>query len=633
MNILKNLFNSPTKDVDWFKTLQDRVNEKFNFFENIYNNIKEFNKIFKNFSEKLENQAKNLETMSHTLEDNYLFDTYKLMYQMIINRIKEENAFSEGNLKYLELHLNKYRKEIDIYNRLKNVGKTLTEEKEALKNNKTEYHKVGADMETKIRKFVESNKDIMDNLTPQLKNQLLGIAKYPKKSLKKYKESIKRVNELSIEFNKRQNEVFQILPDFGNEDNQFFTNITKFLLDSVQDNYNALELIKKNITSIQQSEKKNDLNNLINETKNNKNEEQKINLIQYQSSLEFSKCKDKVEFDLYAKTIDTINKTMEDGIFPNYNYNLDLKYFNEGKFVKLLFEKEEIDEKLANEFLDTLDDKQNHRAVFIILSQLRTNSTFHRPKSFIELFGKVFNKMIDMANKSEIYDYVKNCIILSQTYFYHDENEKKRYLFEQIKSNKILNNSYFWRDFIDAQLKSEFERFRINHSYPNYDFEKGENLPIKIKQKLNQIVFSQLLSFISNLVDFDMDKRLSLKISDEFITKYNYLSESNVKGIYEIISKDKDEIEKLKKEYDKSLESEIIKIKEKDEEKEIIKEEKEDKKEEIKNDIKEEDKKDEIKNDFKEEIKNEDKNEKDNKEENKDEKKDEEKEENKEENK
>ena len=89
--------------------------------------------------------------------------------------------------------------------------------------------------------------------------------------------------------------------------------------------------------SIKQNEKKNDLNNLINETEQNKNEEQKIYLIQYQSGMEFSKCKDKNEFDLYAKTVETINQSMEDAIFPNYNYDIDLKFFNEGKLVRKIF--------------------------------------------------------------------------------------------------------------------------------------------------------------------------------------------------------------------------------------------------------------------------------------------------------
>ena len=610
MYFLSRLLPSQGKDVEWFQTLQQRIDEKYKFFDTVCQNMREFNKILKTFSDKLENQSKNFDNISHTLEDQYLYDAYKLIHIKIIENIKAENTYADENLKMLEIHLNKYKAERHIYSELKNIRKNLEEEKEELKTNKTGYHKSGNEMEKKVQAFVESNLNIMNNLPPNLKTQLNGLVKNPKKLLKKYKESIQKVNDLSISFNKKQNELFTLLPFFGNEDNKFFSLLTNTFLTAIQKNSEFLELTKKNLSIIQKNEKKDDLNNFINESLNNKSEEKKVELIQYQSGLEFNKCKDKNEFDKEAKVVETINKTMEDKIFPNYDYEADLKTFQEAKLIKKLFEMKEIDENSGKELLDSLDDKMNHKAMFIVLSQLRTNSTFHRPKTFIQVFGKAFNKMINMANKNEIYDYVKNCIILSQTYFYdegEDKEKKKKYLFEEIKSNKILNNSHFWRGFIDSMLKLEFDRFKVNHAYPDYDIEKGENIPDRIKRKLDEIVFSQLLSFITNLNDFEIDKRVILKIADEFIQKYKYLSESNIESVYQIISKEKDDLEKLRKEYDASLESEIIEIK--DEKSVVKKDVKEEKKEEQKEEKKEEEKKEEKKEEEKKEEEKVEKNE------------------------
>ena len=610
MYFLSRLLPSQGKDVEWFQTLQQRIDEKYKFFDTVCQNMREFNKILKTFSDKLENQSKNFDNISHTLEDQYLYDTYKLIHIKIIENIKAENTYADENLKMLEIHLNKYKAERHIYSELKNIRKNLEEEKVELKTNKTGYHKSGNEMEKKVQAFVESNLNIMNNLPPNLKTQLNGLVKNPKKLLKKYKESIQKVNDLSISFNKKQNELFTLLPFFGNEDNKFFSLLTNTFLTAIQKNSEFLELTKKNLSIIQKNEKKDDLNNFINESLNNKSEEKKVELIQYQSGLEFNKCKDKNEFDKEAKVVETINKTMEDKIFPNYDYEADLKTFQEAKLIKKLFEMKEIDENSGKELLDSLDDKMNHKAMFIVLSQLRTNSTFHRPKTFIQVFGKAFNKMINMANKNEIYDYVKNCIILSQTYFYdegEDKDKKKKYLFEEIKSNKILNNSHFWRGFIDSMLKLEFDRFKVNHAYPDYDIEKGENIPDRIKRKLDEIVFSQLLSFITNLNDFEIDKRVILKIADEFIQKYKYLSESNIESVYQIISKEKDDLEKLRKEYDASLESEIIEIK--DEKSVVKKDVKEEKKEEQKEEKKEEEKKEEKKEEEKKEEEKVEKNE------------------------
>ena len=610
MYFLSRLLPSQGKDVEWFQTLQQRIDEKYKFFDTVCQNMREFNKILKTFSDKLENQSKNFDNISHTLEDQYLYDAYKLIHIKIIENIKAENTYADENLKMLEIHLNKYKAERHIYSELKNIRKNLEEEKVELKTNKTGYHKSGNEMEKKVQAFVESNLNIMNNLPPNLKTQLNGLVKNPKKLLKKYKESIQKVNDLSISFNKKQNELFTLLPFFGNEDNKFFSLLTNTFLTAIQKNSEFLELTKKNLSIIQKNEKKDDLNNFINESLNNKSEEKKVELIQYQSGLEFNKCKDKNEFDKEAKVVETINKTMEDKIFPNYDYEADLKTFQEAKLIKKLFEMKEIDENSGKELLDSLDDKMNHKAMFIVLSQLRTNSTFHRPKTFIQVFGKAFNKMINMANKNEIYDYVKNCIILSQTYFYDEGEDKdkiKKYLFEEIKSNKILNNSHFWRGFIDSMLKLEFDRFKVNHAYPDYDIEKGENIPDRIKRKLDEIVFSQLLSFITNLNDFEIDKRVILKIADEFIQKYKYLSESNIESVYQIISQEKDDLEKLRKEYDASLESEIIEIK--DEKSVVKKDVKEEKKEEQKEEKKEEEKKEEKKEEEKKEEEKVEKNE------------------------
>jgi hypothetical protein len=609
MFLIQKYFQKQSKEVEWFQTLQKRVDEKFKFFDFINNHMANFNKILRTFSEKLDAQSKNLESLTYTLGDQCLYDAYKLIHQKIVDNIKAETTFAEENLKSLEIHMNKYRSERKIYNDLAEIYMKLVTEKETLKSNKTQYHKAGSEMEDKIKKFVKSNYNNINNLTPQLKKELISFVKSPKNLLKNYEESIDKVNKLSIEFNKKQDELFNLLPHFGREDNQFFTLLSTRFLDFLKKSSESIESTIKSMATIQQSEKKDDLNNLIDDCSNNKKIERKIELVQYQSSLEFSKCKDKNEFDLFSKVIENINKTMEEEIFPNYNYDTDLKNFNQAKLIKSIFEMKEIDEKAEKELLDSLDNKMNHKAIFIVLSQLRTNSTFQRPKCFIEVFGKAFNKLLSMANKNEIIEYVKNCIILSQTYFYIDENNKKRYLFEEIKSNKILNNSRFWRKFIDEVIKSEYDRFKVNHSCPDYDIEKCDTVPPKIKGKLDEIVFSQLLSFITNLCDFEMDKRLLVKIADEFVEKYKYLSETNKESIYQIISKEKGDIEKFRKEYDSSIESEEIEFKEEVKEEPKIAEKKEEPKaEEKKEEPKTEEKKEETKTeDKKEEEKKEEK--------------------------
>jgi hypothetical protein len=194
------------------------------------------------------------------------------------------------------------------------------------------------------------------------------------------------------------------------------------------------------------------------------------------------------------------------------------------------------------------------------LSILRTNSRFEKGKSLIDLLGKGFNILLEYAAKNKLYDNVKNCIILSQTYYYNDENKNKIYIFEYIKNNKWIKSASFWRSFIKDMIKNEFIRFEKVFPDANFSVENNININKKIREKLNEVVFSQLLTYVNNMKDFCLDKRVIIKITDEFITKYNYLSKNNINAIYDLITEGnegKEDIEQLRKEYSPDLEKEL----------------------------------------------------------------------------
>jgi hypothetical protein len=189
--------------------------------------------------------------------------------------------------------------------------------------------------------------------------------------------------------------------------------------------------------------------------------------------------------------------------------------------------------------------------------------------------------VISKSKKNKLYDNVKNCIILSQTYYYEDDKKEKIYIFESIKNNKWLKTPKFWRNFILYLTEKDLGRF---------DLKKEKDF-----QKLGEVVFSNLLTFASNMKNFEIDKRIIVKIMDEFLEKYNYMSENNKKLIYEMIIQEKEgevinneeELEKLRKEYDISLE----KNNNDETDKEIKEENKEEIEEKNKEEIEEENKK------------------------------------------
>jgi len=565
MNFLKGVLFNQSKnsdvDVDGYEKLQNRINEKNNYLQSIYHYFNDLNKILKDFSAKLNALNIDSENILFPPEEKVINETCNYIYQNIVNNIQTENTLIENIINNLSENISKFNEEKILYEEFKKINGQLNEEKEKLKKYRESYHKEGAETESKIIIFVQNNNEQLSDLSEEKKQELEGIIYNTKKALKKYKKSINKVNQLVDEFNNKQTELFNFLNDLADHDGFFFFRFIKLYLQNLEMSEKYLNLNKKKIEESKEIKRISKLKELIEENELKRREEKKVDLKRYQTEIEFSKCKDKKKFDLFSLTVDTINKYIDKDIFPNYNYEQEYKNFNVGQLINKLFEeKEDIDEKAAHDFLESLKDTSVHKYILIFLSKLRTNSRFKRSKSLIELLGKTFNILLRNAQRKKLYENAKNCIILSQTYFYVDENNNKVYILGLIKKNNWLNNPKFWREFIDAMIKYEFIRFQNNYHVNNFNIEENINITKKVQDKLNEIAFSQLLTFITNMMDFEIDKRIIIKIIDEFIEKFNYLSDKYKQSLFELISHDKEEIEKLRKEYNPSLETELIEI-------------------------------------------------------------------------
>ena len=576
MDFLKGvLFNqSKDVDVDGYEKLQKRINEKNNYLQSILYCFNDLNKVLKDFSVKLNALNLNLENLIFPPEEKIINETCNYIYKNIINNIQTEMNLVEDITNNLNENISKFNEEKILYEEFKKINIQLNEEKEKLKKHRESYHKKGKETESKIINFVQNNNEQLLDLSEEKKQELEDIIYNTKKALKKYKISVNNVNQLVDEFNNKQTELLNYLPDLADHDGVFFLNVLKLYLQNIEMSQKYLNLNKEKMEEYKESKEISKLKELIEENETYRRDEKKEDLKRYQTGLEFTKCKDKKEFDLFALTVNIINNYIDKDIFPNYNYEQEIKNFNIGQLINKLFEaKEDIDEKTANDFLESLKDISVHNYVFIVLSLLRTNGRFQKSKNLIELLGKAFNILLRNAERKKLYENVKNCIILSQTYFYMDEKDNKVYIFELIKKNNWLNNPKFWRGFIDAMMKQEFIRFQKVYPENNFNVEENINITKKIKDKLNEVVFAQLLTFITNMQDFEIDKRIMVKIIDEFIEKFNYLSDKNKQSIFEIISPDIQEIEKLRKEYNPSLEPELIEIQDDDDFMEESKEE------------------------------------------------------------
>jgi len=551
MNFLKFFTTTVTKDVEGYEKLQKRINDKSNFLESAFHSFSDLNKSLKDFLKQVIQYNTKFTSIIKSPEEQPIHETCKLIFQKLINDLEQNSIVIDEYRTNLNQLLTHFNQEKNIYEDLKRINKELDEEKNKLIKNRDTYYKVARDAEKKIKIFVQNNMHNLSNLSPELKTELNNIVSNPIKCYDNYTSSISKVNDLVIKFNNTQNYIFNSLPDLGNEDGVFFFRLVRLYFQCLENCEKYLNSNKKQMNNSKTVETNSALKILIEENENKKRYEKKVNLVQYQSDINFNSCKNRNEFDICANTVDTINKYINKDIFKDYNYNQELKNYEESILVKKLFEeKGELSDDMENNFLASLNDPSIYYTVIVVLSQLRTNNKLNKSKSLIKCLGKAFNKILDYAEKNKIYDHAKNCIILSQTYYYQESNEKEKiFLSEEIKNHKWLTSQEFWREFIDCMIRLEFSRLENDLNLPYFSADKKMNITKEIKSKFNDVVFSQLLAYITNMIYFIPDKKIVLKISDEFVQKYNYLSNSNLDTLFGIISQDKEEIEKLRNEY------------------------------------------------------------------------------------
>ena len=308
MNFFNFLKTNVTKDVQGYENLQKRINDKSNYLESAFHCFSDLSKSLKDFIKQIIYYNTKFTSIIKSPEEQPIHETCKLIYQKLINDLEQNSNIIDDYINNLNYLLKKFNEEKNIYENLKRINKDLEDERIKLSKNKEAYHKTGKEAEKKIKTFVQNNIQNLSNLSPESKNELNNIVSNPIKTLDNYTSSISKVNDLVQKYNNTQNILYTILPDLGNEDGVFFFRLVKFYFQCLENCEKYLNLNKKQMNNSKTVETNSALKILIEENENKKQYEKKVNMIQYQTDINFYKCKDKSEFDICANTVDIINK-------------------------------------------------------------------------------------------------------------------------------------------------------------------------------------------------------------------------------------------------------------------------------------------------------------------------------------
>ena len=559
MKLLKNyynsIFSSQKKDVDFYDSLQDLIISKKQYYTHIHNSIINLSTCLNEFQIRISNLNYNLDNIEFPKEETNIHNLIKSIHKRILEKFKENIKTLDDINKHFTKYIDDLKTEIQIYKEYKDIYIKLDDEKIKLKKNEETYHDTGKKNESKIIQFVDRNIQNINQIeqSEELMDELAQLTFPTSLSYQVYEKSLNDVNNLVATYNQKHCKYFNYLPEILAKDEVFYYNlINAYVTLLKKENKTISEEIKKfeDANNIEKKENKSEMKKLIEKYEKNKIEEKMKKFIQYPTNILFTDCKNKKQFEVYFKSVDIIKKYVNKKIFPDYKYDDELNNFKMSELIRKLFsnKSEEINTNLKDTFNDLIENPSLYNTLFIILSKLRTNGTFSQSKALISLLGEGFEKVLINSKKNKLYENAKNIIILSQTYYYEDEKKEKIYIFEFIKNNKWLKKAKFWRNFINYMLDNDLKRFDKINEKDNF--------------KLGEVVFSNLLTFASNMKSFEIDKRIIIKILDELFDKYNYVSEQNKQIIYQmIIQTNEDDVNiyeeliRLRKEYDESLEN------------------------------------------------------------------------------
>ena len=489
------------------------------------------------------------------IENNKINDTIKLINKSMISFIDTNKVMIKNILVTSQDIIESIKYENILYDNVLLCSLTYDEEKNFMDKYKYSFNeKLGA-IEDSIKSEIIRNKSKGKNAKIKIEKKEIDLAI---KDFLKYKESVDLANEKREKFNiyqinllKCQKEIIAKKADLYCTINKNFYNVVKMsnescsmMLEKIQDkkNINKREFYKEILSRYVSKEKM----------------DQEIELKFYNLKHKPYPTSKNITFEdikeashISEEIIKIMRKYLSEN-FPNCNLQIQEAEVCLPEIINQYFDTEiEMTDSVKDDIIKLLrEDITIYPQILIFLSRNRSNSKLYKSETHMAFLSYIFNEILSISEKVRDYNATKNCILLSQTYYVKDEKtNKKEYLFEFIKNNRWLKNTNFWRTFISNNIKSELEKTILMINGPKIILDSIENIPKALLPKLQEILFSSLLPNISNMFELNIDKRIIVKIIDEFLDKYNFLDQQSINNLFALISKDSEKISQLRNQY------------------------------------------------------------------------------------
>ena len=524
-------------------------------FNDIYHVKKDYYKTLKPFISneipacKEETNFQNVLNIVKTTSEKYN-EYEEEMYLEIIKNIKDLIE----KMKKEKIYFDDYLKSLSLYK----------EEKRKMEKLKSIYHSSAqiAEQSTIYLKELVIKKKLNNSA---IINQQIEISENDSKNrltimskdCATYVTSLESTNALRVKLNNKQKKLLKRYEELEKDDKNLYAKVMeiirkyqKKILDYTGEKMALAEAIQKNIDINR------DVREVVESLRSRDKPEKEIPYIHYPTEIDFDKCSDTKDFRVVNDVVQTMRK-YSDKIFMDYDQKLEEK---KNKMRELIYKFFDLnrpnDDDDKKQLLEYIQDERTHELFLIILSKLRTNNRFCREKPLIELLSQILLTILDNAQKKKDYLAAKNCVILSQTFYYTDESKenKKVYILEYIKKHVWLKSIEFWKDFILIMILKEYKKLEDMNENIKVNIGKNKNIPENFKPKIGEVLFSQLLPYVGNMNEFNLEKKFIIKIIDDINNRYCYLDKGNLETIYGLVCSSKEELDKVKEQIKKDKE-------------------------------------------------------------------------------
>ena len=572
--------NQNSEDSVWnkYEAYKKRINDKNSYYLSAQRYFKEILLEIDRHKVNMALLSNNFAIKDSLKESVKLNEIYSIMKETMINTMESHfkviskiaskiNSFLSSNSK------DKENKTNSLYNEFKQIFNNYQNQLKKHNQIKDKYH----DSQLELENILIENFKNKDNIN--INDNKREIPKKNKEKIeenhKKYMDSIETTNKMREDYIEKRDKLINYYSAIEEKELKMYYDVLNEYIKTEKDKLTNFFNEEKIIRLSEKNEKKSYHNEISEMKKKLKNIEKKDKEIKFETktNINFDKCTEQISFGNYIDIMNLMKSNFNFNMYSDINIEEEKKNYVLRELIKNVFDNENnLTEEEKKGFIDNLKNPSVHKTFIKVLNKLRTNSSFKRSKDLIQLLGESFIIILKEAEKNKDFWAAKNCLILSQTFCYEVENENnqkiKIYPYEKLKQNTWLSNSDFWLTYcywmVDEELKKlvdTFDEFKLE------DIKEKKDFSPNFKNRISEVIFSQLLPLITNMLDITKDKLKAIEIIETFKRDFIYLKEEKIKSLYDSVSNDKNEIEQLKIKYQSMKNQEI---KEKNEQNKII---------------------------------------------------------------